>query len=228
MRTGFLLAEDEAIKLRFSGLYVTDDRNARRPVQVFFRYPEGETEREYPFVTIELIDVIHATERQHSDVLIYADTSASTRFVDHPAFFDYWPSEADHISASATSASAGQFVIADDFIPVDLLYQVSIYSRSALHDRQLSAGIMSRVAPFRWNSIQIQADNTVRRFDLLDWTNADLLDMESGYRKRIFRKVLTLKMSAEITHLTLDQLQGIQSVQEISSTIIPQTYVFNP
>ena len=43
MKTGFILAEDEAIKARFSSLYVIDDRNAHRPVKVFFRYPEGET-----------------------------------------------------------------------------------------------------------------------------------------------------------------------------------------
>jgi hypothetical protein len=226
MRTGFLLAEDEAIKLRFSGLYVTDDRNERRPVKVFFRYPEGETEREYPFITIELIDVLHASERQHSDVTIYADTSASTLFEGHPAFFDYWPNEADGISASATSGSS-QFYTADDFIPIDLLYQVSIYTRSSLHDRQLTSGIMSRVAPWRWNSIYIQADGTSRRFDMLDWTNADLLDMESGYRKRIFRKVLTLKMSSEITHQMLDQLTGTQPVTEINSTITSQLHGFN-
>ena len=226
MRTGFLLAEDEAIKLRFSNLFVTDDRNERRPVKVFFRYPEGETEREYPFITIELIDVLHASERQHSDVAIYADTSESDMFDNHPAFFDYWPSEVDGISASATSGSS-QFLVADDFIPIDLLYQVSIYTRSALHDRQLTSGILSRVTPWRWNSIYIQADGTSRRFDMLDWTNADLLDMESGYRKRIFRKVLTLKMSSEITHQLLDQLTGTQPVTEINSTITSQLHGFN-
>lgn len=221
MKTGFLLAEDEAIKARFSGLYVTDDRNERRPVKVFFRYPEGETERDYPFITIELIDVLHATERQLSDQTAYIDTTGSGLFTDRPAFVDYWPSESASISGSAT------FLIADDFIPVDLLYQVSIYTRSALHDRQLTSGIIRKVAPFRWNSINIPADGTVRRFDMLDWTNADLLDMESGYRKRIFRKVLTLKMSAEITGQDLDALQGTEPVQEISSTITSQMHVFN-
>ena len=62
---------------------------------------------------------------------------------------------------------------------------------------------------------------------MLDWTNADLLDMESGYRKRIFRKVLTLKMSAEITGQELANLQETKPVTSISSTISHQTYVFN-
>ena len=55
MRTGFLLAEDEALKNLFRNLTVTDDRDNAREVQVFFRYPEGETERSYPFITLEMI-----------------------------------------------------------------------------------------------------------------------------------------------------------------------------
>lgn len=227
MKTGFILAEDEAIKARFSSLYVIDDRNAHRPVKVFFRYPEGETEREYPFITIELIDVLHATDRQYSDSPIYFDTTHSNRFADHPAFGTYWPSEASVVSASNSYSASAHFMVADPFIPVDLLYQVSIYCRSALHDRQLTSVLLSKVVPFRYNSITIPADNTVRRFDMLDWTNADLLDTESGYRKRIFRKVLTLKMSAEITGQELVQLAQTKPVTSISSTISSQTYVFN-
>ena len=74
---GFLLAEDAAVKARFSGMTVTDDKNAARPVQVFFRYPEGDTERTYPFITIEMIDIVHALDRQHSEVQLYASTSGA-------------------------------------------------------------------------------------------------------------------------------------------------------
>ena len=227
MRTGFLLAEDEAIKARFSNFHVTDDRNAARPVKVFFRYPEGETEREYPFITIELIDINHATDRQHSDYVQYIDLTNDTRFDNHPAFFDYWPSEEDGVSASNVNNASAHFARADSFIPVDLVYQVSIYTRSALHDRQLTSRILQVVSPYRFNSIQIPADGTTRRFDLLDWTNADLLDMESGYRKRIFRKVLTLRMSAELTGQALTSLETTQPVSSIDSTIIGQMSVFN-
>ena len=67
-RTGFLLAEDQALKEKFSGIQLVDDRDSTRDVQVFFRYPEGETERTYPFITIELLDINHAANRQHSDI----------------------------------------------------------------------------------------------------------------------------------------------------------------
>ena len=221
MKTGFLLAEDEAVKLRFSNCTVSDDRNNSREVDVFFRYPEAETERNYPFITIELIDVLHATDRQHSDVLIYSGNAGG--WSDNPAYFDYWPS----VSASVSGSSSVTYKQTEEFIPVDLLYQVSTYCRTALHDRQITARLLQRVVPFRYNSIRIQADGTTRRFDLLDWTNADLLDQESGFRKRIFRKVYTLKMSAEITGDTYTALTTAKPVSTINSTIEHQLTVFN-
>lgn len=221
MKTGFILAEDEAIKLRFANCKVSDDRNNSRTVDVFFRYPEAETERNYPFITVELIDVLHAADRQHSDVLIYSGNAGG--FSDNPAYFDYWPSVAPTVNGSSTTT----FKRAEEFIPVDLLYQVSTYCRTALHDRQLTARLLQRVVPFRYNSIYIQADGTTRRFDLLDWTNADLLDQESGFRKRIFRKVYTLKMSAEIAGETYTILTTGLPVATINSTIEHQLTTFN-
>jgi len=221
MRTGFLLAEDEAIKVRFSNIKLSDDRNNARPVKVFFRYPESETERDYPFITIELIDVLHATDRQHSDLWIYSGGAGN--WENNPAYFDYWPSE----TASVSGSSQTIFKQTQDFIPMDLLYQVSTYTRTALHDRQLTSGILRKTTPLRYNSIRIPADGTTRRFDLLDWTNADLLDMESGFRKRIFRKVLTLRMSAEMTYEDYEYLSSTKSVSTINSTIKHQLSVFN-
>ncbi len=223
MKTGFLLAEDEAIKLRFSNVFVTDDRNAQRPVKVFFRYPESETERDYPFITIELIDVLHATDRQHSYVELYSG-NAGNWSLDNPAYVNYLPSLEDDINGSSTT----NFKKIPDFIPVDLLYQVSTYSRTAMHDRQMAARFLQHVIPFRFNSIAIEADQTTRRFDLLDWTNADLLDQESGFRKRIFRKVYTLKMSAELSDATLNNITTVKPVSTINSTISNQLHVFNP
>ena len=97
-----------------------------------------------------------------------------------------------------TNKNDFQVLVSNEFVPVDLLYQVSTFTRSALHDRQLSASMLTKVFPFRTGSIHVQADNTDRRLELLDWSTADLLDPEAGYRKRIFRKVYTLQMSAEL------------------------------
>ena len=104
----------------------------------------------------------------------------------------------------------------NEFIPVDILYQVSTYTRSALHDRQLSAQMLFNRARLRYGFIDVPEDGTIRRFDLLDWVTADLLDPEAGYRKRIFRKVYTLKMSAEIPTFNL---VASKRVTTISSSI---------
>lgn len=189
---GFLLAEDAAVKARFSNMHVRDDRNNDRKVQVFFRYPESETERTYPFVTIENIDINHARPRQHSETTLYTPrtSSASAQATNN---LTYWPSENPSLTASAGVATA-----TNEFVPLDLLYQISTFSRSALHDRQLTAMMLKTLTPFRYGFIGVETDNTIRRFELLDWVAADLLDPESGYRKRIFRKIYTVQMSAEM------------------------------
>jgi hypothetical protein len=219
-RTGFLLAEDEAIKKRLTGLTVTDDRKNTRPVQVFFRYPDAETEREYPFVTIEMLDIVHAKNRQHSELPIYyyntaGGASAPTGASSMPNAMNYWPSNSPDFGY-LDNKNDFQVLVSNEFVPVDLLYQISTFTRSALHDRQLSANLLTKVFPFRRGSIHIDADNTDRRLELLDWSTADLLDPEAGYRKRIFRKVYTLQMSAE---LPSTDIYGTQQTTEIVATI---------
>lgn len=207
-RSGFLLAEDEAVKLRFSNLTVNDDRNNARPVKVFFRYPDGDTEREYPFITIDLLDIVEARNRQHSDVTLYTGLDNT-----HPNVIKYWPNTS---SASVPALSGNDFYRTTEFVAIDLMYQVATYTRSALHDRQLTAQMLSTVVPFRYNSIGIGIDGTSRRFDLLDWSSADMLDPEAGYRKRIFRKIYTLQMSSE---LPTSALIGLKKVLSVSTTL---------
>lgn len=213
-RVGFLLAEDEALKKLFQGLTVTDDRDNERAVEVFFRYPEGETERSYPFITLEHIDIIHARNRQHSESDIFFRTGAGAS----PAIpvgsanrMDYWPSVSSNFNFK-TGKDSYAYLEANEHVPVDLLYQISTFTRTALHDRQLSAKILTEIFPWRKGFIDISADNTIRRLDLLDWTTADLLDPEAGYRKRIFRKVYTVQITAEIPS---SRIVGVEAVETV-------------
>ena len=219
-RSGFLLAEDEAIKKMLTGLKVYDDREVERPVQVFFRYPEGETERVYPFMTIEMIDLIHARNRQHSETeLVYFNTtggaSAPEDWQSRPNAMTYWPSEATNLS-HLDNQSNYNVLHSMEFVPVDLVYQISTFTRTALHDRQLTSTLLRKVFPFRKASINVEADGTNRRLELLDWTTADLLDPEAGYRKRIFRKIYTLQMGAE---LPSSDVYGSQQVLSVEANI---------
>lgn len=216
MRTGFLLAEDEALKKRLATLTVTDDREQSRPVQVFFRYPDTETERTYPFITIEMIDIVHARNRQHSENELFyfnADGGATPPegWETRPDALTYWPSESPDLS-HLTNRDSFKILATNEFVPVDLVYQVSTYTRTALHDRQLTSTMLRKVFPFRRGSIHIEADNTDRRLEMLDWTTADLLDAESGYRKRIFRKIYTLQMGAELPSADIYGYKQITSV----------------
>lgn len=216
---GFLLAEDAAVKARFSSLTVSDDRNGARPVQVFFRYPDGETERIYPFITVEMIDLIHARNRQHSETdLLYPKLRVQQRgrFLNAPNLMTYWPSRKANMETIGDPLELDpDFIASTEFVPVDLLYQISTFTRSALHDRQLTSQMLSTIVPFRKGYIDVPEDGTIRRFDLLDWTTADLLDSEAGYRKRIFRKIYTVQMSAEIPS---DDMYGLNQITSVVTT----------
>ena len=219
-RSGFLLAEDEAIKKALTNLKVYDDRDVARPVQVFFRYPESETERTYPFITIEMIDLIHARNRQHSETeLSYYNVAGGATPPDgwekRPDALLYWPSESSDFSNLANKDDF-KVLHTNEFVPVDLVYQISTFTRTALHDRQLTSTILRKIFPFRKSSINVEADGTNRRLELLDWTTADLLDPEAGYRKRIFRKIYTLQMGAE---LPSSDIYGAQQVLSVKANI---------
>lgn len=227
-RVGFLLAEDEALKKMFDGMTVPDDRNNERPVEVFFRYPEGETERSYPFITLEHIDIIHARNRQHSESDIFFRTgsgSAPNIPANSANRMDYWPSVSSNFNFK-TNKDSYAYLEANEHVPVDLLYQVSTFTRTALHDRYLSAKMLTEIFPWRRGFIDIGADNTIRRLDLLDWTTADLLDPEAGYRKRIFRKVYTVQITAEIPssgivgrYAVEEVVGGVERINNVSGSV---------
>lgn len=210
---GFTLAEDAALKERLKYMRVSDDRNARRDVSVFFRYPEGETEKLYPFVTIELLDITYAANRQHSDVNYYYTNNPLVTST--PNAVNYYPSEYDEDGLSQLAGDTG-YIAMDQFVPVDLMYQVVTHCRSQRHDRELTAYMLRYVFPMRRGFIEIPEDGTVRRCTLLDWRNLDLLDQESGYRKRIFRKVYTVTISAEIPQSNISE---VFAVSEVNGTL---------
>lgn len=210
---GFLLAEDAAVKARFANIAVSDDKNPTRIAKVFFRYPEGEKEKEYPFITIEHVGLSHNRQLQMSEQNYYFTTGSHGASLGSTLYTDYYPSEMNGAALAAELSNSGSFYLRmESFVPVTLIYQISTYARTALHDRQLTGKILRRVAPFRRGFIEVPEDGTIRRFDLMSWTNSDLLDGEAGYRKRIFRKIYTIHMSAEIPASDLIGVKQVASV----------------
>lgn len=214
---GFTLAEDAALKRRLSNLAVRDDRNAERVAQVFFRYPTDEVEKAYPFITIDLVDIAYAGERQESERTYYfADPDDDNM----RTTIDYYPSEFNSEDLGG-EVQVGGFLRTDQFVPVDLIYQVTSHTRSQMHDRMLTMLFFRRVFPLRRGFIDIPEDGTIRRCELLDWRQSDVLDQEAGYKKRIFRKVLTVRINAEIPQSDFETAQQVLEVHGTLSNYDP-------
>lgn len=210
---GFTLAEDAALKARLSALTVSDDRNASRPVQIFFRYPEAETEKLYPFITIDLIDIAFARGRQHSEVTYYYTNNAQTLAEKGIAAktIDYFPDEENPDSMASLAGNDG-YLSTEQFVAIDLTYQVTTHCRSQRHDRKLTSDMLRYVFPFRRGFIEIPEDGTIRRCDILDWRTTDVLDQESGYKKRIFRKSYTVQINSELPQSELSVINKVLTV----------------
>lgn len=218
---GFTLAEDAALKSRLSALTVSDDRDAERFAKVYFRYPEGETEKLYPFITIDLVDIQYDRERQLSEVYYYySDATAGASI--GVSNMDYYPSELAEADLAAQVGTAG-YLRTDQYVAANLVYQVTTYCRSQRHDRQLTMLLLRHVFPFRLGFIDIPEDGTIRRCDLLDWQQSDLLDQEAGYKKHIFRKVLTVRINAEIPQTDFEAVQRVLDVQGTLESYNPET-----
>jgi hypothetical protein len=206
---GFLFAEDAALKLRFSNIAVADDKENPRPLNVFFRYPERETEKYYPFITVERIAIAHATNRQESERFYYFSASTEDR-----QDVTYYPSESTY-SDIDDLANGGRLRM-EAPVPVNITYLVTTYARNPIHDVQITSTMLRYIVPFRRGFIEIPEDGTIRRLDLLQWQQSDITDQEAGGRKRIFRKVFTFMMNAEIP---TSDFSAIYAVDQVNGTL---------
>lgn len=201
-QTGFLLAEDEAVKAKFSGVSLIDTRNpSGNPVQVFYGLPNNSRETRFPYITIDLVSIDHARELQSSD---------------QPINVTYIPDAAtDARAAQATPPPSNVNLVSYEYIPVWLTYQVATWSRNAQHDRQLHAILLAtnRIS-MRWGYLNIPADGTTRRFELLGWNQADSMERTDSETKRVWRKVYNLRCNAELTPF------AIQTVAEVATVTV--------
>lgn len=184
MQRGFLLAEDEALKAKLSGLSVAE-KNGRKNVKLWFRQPSAERELSWPFITIDLIDVVFAAERAHSAQYFHTDG---------------WPSEyptmAEWAAANDVDLTNAVSVESMSWLPYDLYYQVATYTRFAQHDRELTARLLStNYLPYRFGYLDVPADESCRWLDLEGYTSADYIDPQG---KAVFRKVYNIRVSAHV------------------------------
>lgn len=193
IKRGLLLAEDEALKAKLSNITVAAPRegDGRKRAKVWFGFPDQERERSYPYITIDLIDLVFANDRAHSAQL---------------NTIDYWPSEYATFAEWAEANSVAynpttQWALAREFHPYNIIYQVATHARTAQHDRELMATLIGTAyLPDRWGYLQVPADGSERHLIREGFSTADYIEPVAGGGdgKRVFRKVYNVSVTAEI------------------------------
>jgi hypothetical protein len=205
----FLIAEDEALRDQLKGMTVSDNKEATRPVGVWFGQPDPEIrQQQFPFITIDLIDVRPAMERMMSAQQV-----------------DPWYFEPQELVDDAENVYDSWSMFMP--IPVDLDYQVTTFARQPRHDRQIMAQIFQKRLPFKFGSLLCREkvvtqtdeqevwDATVRRLDVLGIRKRDTT--ESG--KRLFMNAITVRISSEMETPFMNRLY--KKVQVINGTVVP-------
>jgi hypothetical protein len=180
----FLLSEDKALRELLQGVEVTDQKAdnsfSPRQVGVWFGQPDQEIRNQnYPYVTIQLIDVARDTTREMRG-----------------------KTNSEYLKPS--SLGPEDAFILDRPIPVNLDYQITTYSRHPRHDRELLAKVLYDRLPFRFGTLNCE-DNTVRRLDVLDVTKRDVTEQA----KRLFVNVFTVRVSSEVVQGVLQKLYKV-------------------
>jgi hypothetical protein len=177
----FILAEDAALKSLLSGMTVIDEKaggsSTPRAVQVWYGTPDIELrEQKFPFITIDLMDIRLAPERQMSGV-IYDRDKAGTVVANNTNVYGYeYP------------------------VTYDLVYQVTSYARHPRHDRSLIQQLMQVKFPSKYGKLGIVSDSgvetTYRHMFLDEFLKRDTV--EEG--RRLLRNIFLVRVVSELTH----------------------------
>jgi hypothetical protein len=183
----FLIAEDEALREQLKGMTVSDDKEATRPVGVWFGQPDAEIRQQsFPFVTVDLINVVEDKQRTMSAQQVSP-----------------WYNQPEELVLDNITYGDWSMYMP---IPVTLMYQVTTFARQPRHDRQIIAQLLDQRLPLRYGSLVVrekftgvvdgvdQWDSTVRRLDMVGISKNDRT--ESG--KRMFMNALTVQVSSEV------------------------------
>ena len=220
--TGFLLAEDDAVKRHFSGLTVPTKRGTK-DVPVYFRWPGSERRISYPMITIDQLTINPAYDRWQSYINEYDTPSyfetydefgqvVSTREGHYYPSVTYDPNENMPIQ-KPIEENVGESTgfHASNFHPYEILYQISTWTRSVQQDRYLAGKFFVDMVGPRSFFIGVDADHTWRRCELLEYVDGDTIETTEA-DKTTFRKIYTIKMEAEIPSSQLYELVKVGRV----------------
>lgn len=181
----FILSEDRALKDILLGMTVSDDKQPVRPVDVFYTIPDVEMRQQrYPYVTIDLVDIRPANDRQHSG---------------------YWK-DSDFLG----TIEPQEGVTYQYYTPVayDLVYQVSSWARHPYHDRALMHQMLQSRFPSKYGKLPVPNDlgtEVAQRSMFLDGF-AKMNFVEDG--RRVFRNIFTVRVVSEMTPAQAEYVSG--------------------
>jgi len=192
----FILNEEAALKSLLTGLTVSDNANPSRPVGVFYGQPDSQIRAQaYPYITIDLIGIAEDFERAHRG---YVPTT--------------YPIEGSSLPVGSPTSFP---------IPVDLLYQISTWSRQPRHDRKIIADLFNLgLLPFRFGQLFIPQDGTLRRLDVLGFSKRDTTEAE----KRLFHNIYNIRISAELFPDQITQVYEVTQTPQVGITYQNTSY----
>jgi hypothetical protein len=204
MGNPFIVAEDLAIKTLLGGMTVSDEKNPTRQVKVWFGYPDVEIRtQDFPFVTIDLIDIVPANERQTQGRL------------------------SDNDNQGTQAPVANRVYTYDIPVAYDLIYQITSHARHPRHDRAIMLQLM-RKFPSKFGYLvvpnELGTENSRRHMFLDGFTKRDAVDSETGNR-RLLRNVLTIRVISEMTAEQSTSLRVASTVSvNTTNSNIPSGY----
>jgi hypothetical protein len=188
---GLILAESSALKAKLSGISVPRPGGDPRRVRTYFRYPDEQTERIYPFITIEFLTLQFATDRAHSV---------------HQIPVDYWPSEyptfQEYADANGLSEYTGRVGSAEVVYwhPYNMIFQISTHCRDPLDHIYLDGQLVgTHRIPDRWGYLHIPEDGSDRWLDRMEMRTANYLEgSPQGMNQTVFRTIYTVSVNAYV------------------------------
>lgn len=176
-RTGWIFDEEHALRRTLMDMVVSDYENKSRPVKVWFAHPDKElTEQDYPYLTIDLINIQEGLDRVHRGYY-YTDGIA-----------DWW--ELPELTGNEL------YYLLEMPTPVDLDFQISTWARNPVHDRQILQQLITRSRTrLRAGGVLVENDQTYRRLDFQGLVKRGLTD-ENG--KRLFSNAFRMRMSSQV------------------------------
>jgi len=174
----FVLAEDSALKTHLNGITVSDDKSNNRPVKVWYGFPDVEVrDQSFPYITIDLIDILPANERQTYGFITDTDNLGT-------------------VTPGANYVYTNQIPVA-----YDLIYQITSFSRHPRHDRSIIYQLMTKF-PSKYSRLKVYTPDgtgfTIRSMFVDGFVKRDTVEGETGNR-RLLRNVYTVRVVSQMT-----------------------------